>query len=187
VGDAELVRGARAGEEAAWDTIIRTHQEAMFRLAYLLLGDVHDAQDVAQDALVRGFRALDSFDLSRPLRPWLLRITSNLAHNRLRSVRRYLRAWRRLAQAEPARVTDLGERSGQQWEAQTLWQALRQLNRAEQEVVYLRYFLELSEAEMATILAVAPGTVKSRLHRALQRLRAIVDGEFPALRVERQE
>ena len=55
----------------------------------------------------------------------------------------------------------------------------------EQEVVYLRYFLDLSEAEMAASLDVPPGTVKSRLYRALNRLRAVVDEEFPALREER--
>jgi RNA polymerase sigma-70 factor (ECF subfamily) len=80
----------------------------------------------------------------------------------------------------------LGERSSQQWEAHTLWQAVRRLKSTEQEVIYLRYFLEQSEVEMAATLRVAPGTVKSRLHRALAQLRDLVDREFPALREERQ-
>ena len=84
-----------------------------------------------------------------------------------------------------APVTTLGERSAQQWEAQTLWEAVRRLSEREQEVVYLRYFLDLSEAEMAAALDVPPGTIKSRLHRALRRLRMVVDEEFPALREER--
>ena len=66
-----------------------------------------------------------------------------------------------------------------------MWEAVRRLSSREQEVVYLRYFLDLSEAEMAAALDVPPGTVKSRLHRALGRLRAVVDQDFPALREER--
>jgi RNA polymerase sigma-70 factor (ECF subfamily) len=70
----------------------------------------------------------------------------------------------------------------QQQEAHALWQAVRRLEQAEQEVIYLRYFLELSEAEMAAALEVAPGTVKSRLHRALRKLRQVVERDFPFLR-----
>jgi RNA polymerase sigma-70 factor (ECF subfamily) len=150
-----------------------------------LLGDAHEAEDVAQDTFIRAFRALHTFDTTRSLRPWLLTIASNLSHNKRRSVGRYLGALRRFY-SEPEPVAHLGERSGQQWEAQTLWQAVKRLNPHEQEVVYLRYFLEMSEAEMARTLQVAPGTVKSRLHRALNRLRKVVDVEFPALREERQ-
>jgi RNA polymerase sigma-70 factor (ECF subfamily) len=146
--------------------LVREHQEAVFRMAYLMLGDAQDAEDVAQDAFVRAFRALGSFDVERPLRPWLLRIASNLANNRRRTIGRYLAALRRVVQAEPAPVAHLGERTAQEWEARTLWEAVRRLNHAEQEVVYMRYFLGLSEVEMASALEIAPGTVKSRLHRA---------------------
>jgi RNA polymerase sigma-70 factor (ECF subfamily) len=59
-----------------------------------------------------------------------------------------------------------------------LWQAVRTLKQADQEVIYLRYFLELSEAELAQALGVAQGTVKSRLHRALSRLRAIIERDY---------
>jgi RNA polymerase sigma-70 factor (ECF subfamily) len=182
----ELIDQARRGDDRAWEELVREHQEAVFRMAYLLLGDALDAEDVAQEAFVRAFRALGSFDVERALRPWLLRIVTNLAHNRRRSIGRYLAALRRVVQAEPAPVAQLGERTSQEWEARTLWEAVRRLTRPEQEVVYMRYFLGLSEAEMASALEVAPGTVKSRLHRAMGRLRAVVDAEFPALREERR-
>ncbi len=58
---------------------------------------------------------------------------------------------------------------------------MRRLSRTDQEIIYLRYFLDLSVAETAEVLEVAPGTIKSRLHRALGRLRAIVEREFPSL------
>jgi RNA polymerase sigma-70 factor (ECF subfamily) len=165
--------------------LVRDHQEAIFRLAYLLLGDAHEAEDIAQDVFVRAFRALDTFDSTRPLRPWLLRITTNLAHNRRRSVGRSMTMIKKAISASPEYSTGLGERTSQQWEAQTLWEAVRRLSTHEQEVVYLRYFLDLSEAEMSATLDVPPGTIKSRLHRAMRRLRAVVDEDFPALREER--
>ena len=188
MGDSELIGRARMGDGAAWESLVSAQQEAVFRLAYLLLGDAQEAEDVAQETFVRAFRALDRFDADRSssIRPWLLSIAANLSHNRRRSIGRYLAALGRFVQARPEQVSYIGERTAQQWEAETLWQAVKRLKPNEQEVVYMRYFLDLSEAEMASAMGVAPGTVKSRLHRALQRLRGVVDQEFPALREERQ-
>ena len=181
--DPDLVLSAQQGAADAWETLLVQHQEAVFRLAYLLLGDADDAQDVAQEAFIRAYRALGRFDPARPLRPWLLRITANLARNRRRALGRYLaalqRAW--LAEPHPTEPAPVEALTAQQMAAQALWQAVRRLPPADQEVIYLRYFLELPEAEMAAALQVAPGTVKSRLHRALKRLRAVVEIEFPEL------
>ena len=186
--EAELVGRARQGDGEAWYRLVSSHQEAVFRLAYLLLRDASDAEDVAQEVFVRAFRALGTFDADRPLRPWLLRIASNLAHNRRRSLGRYLEALKRLYSAPETATSSASpaESMAKRWEAETLWSAIKHLKPSEQEVVYLRYFLELSEAEMAVAMNVAPGTVKSRLHRALGRLRLVVDERYPALREERQ-
>jgi RNA polymerase sigma-70 factor, ECF subfamily len=190
LNDIERIGRAREGDQAAWEALVSEHQEAIFRLAYLLLGDAQEAEDVAQETFVRAFRALDRFDTDRfsSMRPWLLSIATNLARNRRRSVGRYMAALRRMVQAVPPEeaVASLGERSVPQWEEQTLWQAIKRLRPAEQEIVYMRYFLEMSEADMASALGMPHGTVKSRLHRALSRLRLVVDKEFPALREERQ-
>ena len=180
-----VISRAQQGDEAAWEALVREHQQPVFRLAYLLLGSVDEAGDVAQETFVRAFRALDRFDIERPLRPWLLSITTNLSHNRRRSIGRYLAALRRANEEPTVAFSSLGDSSERQWEAETLRQAVHRLKPGEQEVVYMRYFLELSEAEMALALKVAPGTVKSRLHRAMARLRSVVDRDFPSLREER--
>lgn len=180
--EAELVNAARAGDGSAWEALLRAHHPAAFRLAYLLLGDSAEAEDAAQEALIRAHRALARFDAARPFRPWLLRITANAARNRQRSLGRYFAALQRFLRAEPERVLNVPAYTEQQQEAHALWQAVRRLEQAEQEVIYLRYFLELSEAEMAAALEVAPGTVKSRLHRALRKLRQVVERDFPFLR-----
>lgn len=185
MSEPDLIASARQGDAAAWETLARQYQEPVFRLAYLLVGDADEAEDVAQEAFIRALQALDRFDASRPLRPWLLRITANLARNRRRSVGRYWAALQRLFWAQPNAAMNVEDKSLQRLEAQHLWQAVRRLNPADQQVIYLRYFLSVPEAEMATVLGVAPGTVKSRLHRALNRLRAIVEREFPLLQKER--
>jgi len=177
VTEDQLIREARAGDGDAWEALTRQHQEPVFRLAYLLLGDPDDAQDVTQEAFVRAYYQLNRFRDGLPLRPWLMRIASRLAHNRHRSVRRYLQALARLAR-EPQ---DDREGLHASSRADELWRAVRRLSPAFQEVIYMRYFLELSEEETAAALDVPAGTVKSRLHRALQQLRKVIADEHPEL------
>lgn len=186
MSEANLIQQARRGDEVAWAMLVGQYQEAVFRLAYLLLADADEAKDVAQEVFIRAFYALDRFDSSRPLHPWLLSITTNLARNRQRSLGRYLAAVTRWFQTEPEPVMpNPGDEHLRQQEAKTLWQAVQRLSRADQEIIYLRYFLELSVEEAAEAAEIAPGTVKSRLHRALNRLRTTVMEEFPTLQEER--
>jgi RNA polymerase sigma-70 factor (ECF subfamily) len=184
VTETEQITRASQGDEAAWVGLVRQQQEAVFRLAYLLLGDADDAEDVTQEVFIRAFRALDRFDTARPLRPWLLEITRNQCYNWRRALRRHLAALTRWGQVAPSADVDPNEQMVQHWKADALWQAVRRLRATDQEVVYLRCFLELSVEETAQALAIAPGTVKSRLSRALDRLRGVVEREFPGLREE---
>jgi RNA polymerase sigma-70 factor (ECF subfamily) len=156
------------------------HQEAVFRLAYLLLGDPDDAQDVAQEAFLRAWRHLLTFDATRPLRPWLLSISANLARNRRRSAGRYIAALMRAFRDEPP-VERIEDQSVRSLQAGELWKAVQNLNLMDQQIVYLRYFLELPVAETSQILQIPEGTVKSRLSRALEKLREIIQHDFPVL------
>ena len=105
-------------------------------------------------------------------------IAANLARNRLRSLGRYLAVLGRFARGEELVTRDEAANG----ESGLLWQAVRRLSQADQEIIYLRYFLEMSESETSEALRVAVGTVKSRTHRALGRLRTVIENEFPALR-----
>lgn len=169
--DADLISRAREGDEPAFDALMKQHQEAVFRFAYLLLGDRDEADDLAQESFIRAFRMLNRFDLERPFRPWLLKITANLAANRRRAAGRYFAALRRWFVLTPASDPKVEQEAIQREETHALWEAVRRLAQPDQEVIYLRYFLELSEADSAEALGIAVGTVKSRLHRALARLR----------------
>jgi RNA polymerase sigma-70 factor (ECF subfamily) len=179
-----MIERAQRGDDAAWDVLVRQHQTAVFRLAYLLLGNAADAEDCAQETFERAWRAFGRFDPARPLQPWLLQIAANGARNKRRSAGRYMHALRRLVTFAPVSEqtsTLFAEHDA----ADTLWQAIRRLGGSDQELLYMRYFLELGEADIAAALQIAPGTVKSRQHRALARLRKVVAMEFPDLREER--
>jgi RNA polymerase sigma-70 factor, ECF subfamily len=184
VSETELISRARKGDEAAYTALVELHQEAVFRLAYLLLGDSGDADDVAQETFIHAFRALHRFDTSRPLRPWLLRITTNLARNRWRSISRYVAMIQRMGRSDSEMIERTAKDESAHWDAQALREAVGKLDRADQEVIYLRFFLDMTVDETADVLKIPAGTVKSRLHRALGRLRSLVDYEFPQLRKE---
>ena len=188
MNETELIQQACQGDQAAWSTLLRMHYQAVYRLAYLFMANGDDAADVTQDVFVRTFRTLDRLDPTLPLRPWLLRVTTNLARNRHRDIKRYVAALTRWWSESPEPVEPPpGDLFQQQWEARTLWLATRRLKRTDQEIIYLRYFLELSVDETAAVAEIAPGTVKSRLHRALSRLRRVIEREFPELQEERVE
>jgi RNA polymerase sigma-70 factor (ECF subfamily) len=187
VSEDELIERARQGDGAAWETLVREHQEPAYRLAYLMLGDAQQAEDVTQEAFIRAYRGIEGFDATRPFRPWMLSITANLARNQRRSLGRYFAALRSLVSSAPDRDIVRGPDHieggvSQRWETQTVWRAIRRLDQKDQQVIYLRYFLEVPIAEAAAVLGVAEGTVKSRTHRALNRLQAVIDRDFPSLR-----
>jgi len=152
------------------------YQGIAFRTAYLLTGSAADAEDAAQTAFVKAWRALPRFRAGSPFRPWLLRIVANEAHNRRRSAGRAYALQLRAAAAEPsgdAAPSPEGTMLGRE-EREVLVAAVQRLDERDRDVLTCRYLLELSEEETATVLDVRRGTVKSRAARALARLRTEV-------------
>lgn len=151
---------------------MRRHQESAFRTAYLIVGDAAEAEDAAQEAFVKAYYALARFRPGAPFRPWLLRIAANEALNRHTARGRRVRLAMRAAETLPADPVPSPERAALDAERRdTVLRALETLRPEDRRVIAFRYFLDLSEAEMATALDCARGTVKSRLARALGRLR----------------
>ena len=178
--DPTLIRRAANGDAAAWEPLVLAHQQPVFRLAYLLLGDADDAEDIAQETFLRAWKFLKRFDETRSLRPWLLSITANLSRNRRRSAGRYVSALMRAFREQP-KESPPDEISVQITEANELWRAVQQLDMHDQQIIYLRYFLDLPVSETAEVLQIADGTVKSRLSRALEKLRRIIHQDHPVL------
>jgi RNA polymerase sigma factor (sigma-70 family) len=171
--DAELIERARRGDVDAYEELVRRHQRVAVRTAFLVAGGAIEAEDAAQEAFVRAFRALPRFQAGAPFRPWLLAIVANEARNRRRAEGRRERLVLRLAEDRPegdaAPSPEAAVLAGEQREA--LLTALWAMRPEDRLVIGYRYFLELSEDEMASAMNVARGTVKSRLSRALRRLR----------------
>jgi RNA polymerase sigma-70 factor, ECF subfamily len=177
--DVELVERARRGDLRAWETIVRSYQGIAFRTAYLLSGSTADAEEAAQDGFVKAYRALGRFRRGAPLRPWLLRIVANEARNRRRTAgRREALALRAAAADRPGDAVPSPEAALLAGESRTrLLEAVNALSEEHRLAVACRYFLELTEEETAAALGVRRGTVKSRLSRALARLREDLEEE----------
>lgn len=170
-GENDLVERARNGDLVAFELLVAHHQQMALRVAYAIAPI--DAEDVVQEAFVKAYQALPQFRRDAPFRPWVLRIVSNEAHNH---VRRQVRQTR-LAVRESARraTAPLGVPESaviDEEDRRRLVDAISRLRAADRELIAMRWFAGLSEAEMATALDCRPGTVKSRLSRALRRLRA---------------
>ena len=173
--EADLIARARRGDEDACAAIVRAHQQPMFRTALLIGGDAADAEDAVQEAFVRALRALDRFRDGEPLRPWLIAIVANEARNRRRSAGRRTGLLLRAVAAgegDPGAAVDAGpEHAALAAERRdALLTALGRMREDDRLVISCRHLLDLSEAETAAALGVRPGTVKSRLSRALARL-----------------
>jgi RNA polymerase sigma-70 factor (ECF subfamily) len=178
----QLIEQARGGSQAAWTELVRLHQQALFRFAYLRMGDADEAEDATQEALIRAYRHLRRFDTGRPLRPWLFSIVNRVASNRRRALGRYWSAVLRWAGEQVPTVVAEPEADGQRrLDQASVWQAIQGLNAMDQSIIYLRYFLEFSVEEGAQALGIAEGTVKSRTSRALARLEVVIEKEFPGL------
>ncbi len=157
----------------AYEQIVEQHQATAFRVAWLITGSSADAEEAAQDAFLKAYRALGRFRDGAPFRPWLLRIVANEARNRRiaagRRERLTLRALEEQRHDEPVASpeAELLEADARE----ELIAALQRLDERDRLAIACRYFLELSEAETAAALDCRRGTVKSRLSRALDRLR----------------
>ncbi len=181
--EASLIAHAQRGDTQAYAALVREFEQIAFRAAFLITHDADEAADAAQEAFVRAYRALGSFKAGHPFRPWILRIVTNQALNRVQTLQRRTRATERYAltlmdQDRPSPEHTVAEHQRHE----TLMRAVQKLTPDEQTLISLRYFLELPENEVAQTLNIPLGTVKSRLHRTLARLREIIRREFPDLR-----
>jgi RNA polymerase sigma-70 factor (ECF subfamily) len=166
----DLIQHAQAGDREAFAALFEQYKNLVYKTAYLLLGDAHEAEDALQDVFLSVHKALASFDRRKgAFTTWLYRVTLNhcLNHRRRRTHHSSFE------DISPTRVADFpGARLA---EDDSLWQATRSLSDKQQAVVILRYYWDLPYAEIASILDVPLGTVKSRLDLALKTLRKILE------------
>jgi RNA polymerase sigma-70 factor (ECF subfamily) len=180
-GETLLVRRCLAGDDAACAELVAENQRMVFQLAFHLLGDYEEARDLSQDVFLQVFRTLDRFRGQSALRTWIYRIAVNLARNRQRWWRRRLRSDQVSLDAHVEQHGDdvLTDASATPeaafWQKETaarVWQALEALPFEQRTAIVLRELDGLSYEDIAFSLGIAIGTVKSRLTRAREALRA---------------
>ncbi len=175
--ETDLIGRAKRGDTHAYEELVYAHQGIAFRTAYVIAGNAADAEEAAQDGFVKAWRALGRFREGAPFRPWLLQIVANEARNRRRSAGRRAHLALRAATEEPSGdAAPSPEASLLSAETrETLLAAVNELPEDQRTVIGLRFFVGLSEQEVADALKLPTGTVKSRSARALERLRESYD------------
>jgi RNA polymerase sigma-70 factor (ECF subfamily) len=172
--ESDLVERAQRGDVDAYERLVERYADMALRTAWLIAGSQSDAEDAAQEAFFKAYRAMARFRPGSEFRPWLLKIVGNEARNLRRGAGRQERL--RLRAGEDLRARDAAPSPQPQVEAaEEREQLLRAVNRLRDDdrlVIACRYFLELSTEETARVIGSPVGTVKSRLSRALDRLKS---------------
>lgn len=164
-----LARRARGGDHQAFAELVRRSQGAVFGLCYRLLGERDAASDAAQEAFVRAYSALASFDPSLRFDTWVLRIARNHCYDLLR--RRQPQAEEEEAALTADGAPSVLDRLESAEVTRRLEGALESLPASDREVLSLYYVQHRKTKEIAQLLGVAPGTIMARLFRAREKLR----------------
>ena len=184
LSDQEIMLRCRQGQSGLLDLLIDRHGADLYTFCLRLCGSRADADDLFQDSWLAVLRHIARYDAQKPFRPWLFTISLNLRRDRFRRARRWIRA---LAghQAESGRAEKLRAKGSLSPEAAAsgdedkvrLDAALGRLAESQRLPLLLHYYCGMPLAQVADVLGLAPGTVKSRLSRAREQLRRYLQEE----------
>ncbi len=172
--DWECVQKVQGGDADAFETLVRRHEKKIFNLLYRWLGDYDDAADVAQEVFLAAFRAIKRFRGDSSFATWLYRIGVNHAKNRQKSlqVARQRQQAREVSDAPSDPASDPAEGVEQRERHDLVQRGLNELDADDALLILLHDLQEVRYEEISETLDIPLGTVKSRLHRARQALRA---------------
>jgi len=183
-----LITGLRQGAEQAYELLIQRYQQPVYNLVYRLMNDPADASDVVQEVFLKIFRNISHFRKGSTLKTWIYRIAVNEAHNHRRWFTRHQRPEVAFAVGEDTsgpheeNLADPGrspfELTSNEETRVLVEQALAKLNPKFRAAVVLRDIEDLSYEEIAVVLEVSLGTVKSRILRGREALRKILEGRL---------
>ena len=160
-------------DRAEYTAFVAARHRALFRTAYLITGDFHQAEDLLQVALTKAFLSWSKVSAARSPEAYVRRIIANQS----------VSWWRRRSSGEvPTAVVEAGTTSGhepQVTESDETWRALTRLPRQQRAVLVLRYYEDMSEAEIADTLGIARGTVKAHANKALKTLAQQLGADMP--------
>jgi len=181
--DRQDVKLAQQGDDLAFTRLVERYQTPVFNMCYRMLGDPDHAEDAAQESFLRAYRNINRFDLERSFAAWLLSITSNYCIDQLRrrrigfiSIDQQLDNNDRPMQLADARAVHPESALAQREEHGSLHNTLNNLKAIDRAVIVLRYWYDMSDAEIAETLHISVPAVKSRLFRARREIAARLNG-----------
>jgi RNA polymerase sigma-70 factor, ECF subfamily len=175
--DYRLIERCRAGDSTAVENFVHTYQQDVYRLALSILDDSSEAEDATQEALLAALRALDSFQGESSLKTWLISITVNICRTRLQHHKRRERVAKILwgiLRLQSSRLLSVEENAIRNESDESLWRAIHRMDEKHRIPIVLRYYHDLSVAEIANILQIPEGTVHSRLNTARRHLHEVL-------------
>jgi RNA polymerase sigma-70 factor (ECF subfamily) len=167
LSEKQILEEVQRGNKEAYGVIVKRYMQSAY---YIALGFVHnqqDALDVSQDAFIKAFRKIKMFDTSKPFFPWFYRLMRNLCID-------HLKKKQRLKEIPLDDIPVLSSEKEDRELKKALWKGIEELPFEQREVVILRYFRQLSYAEIAELIGKPLGTVMSSLFYAKKKLKGIV-------------
>ncbi len=171
----ELVEAARRLDEAAWAEIYRRHAQQVYAYIYYRLGDQHTAEDLAADVFVKALAGIKGYAWrGTPLLAWLYRIAHNVTIDYRKSAARRMQ---HQSAGEPDGLVERYDRLGALDARTDMMNALRGLTDDQQQVIILRFYQAMSNADVANVMGKPEGAVKALQARGLRSLRRILEGQ----------
>lgn len=174
----QAIQRLKQGDMSGLEYLVHRHQVRAVRTAYLITRDLGLAEDIVQDSFIRAYRAMRGFDGKRPFEPWFLRSVVNAAVKMMQRSARQVGVGDKADATLFAEIIARVESVEQQVESieiqNEIWGAMQKLSPRQRAVIVQRYFLEMSEKEMALESGAATGTIKWLLNAARERLRSLL-------------
>ncbi len=183
--DFELVKAFREGDEKAFEELVRRYQRQVANIIYLTLGNREEVEDLTQEVFIRVYRSLHRFDFGASLYSWIYRIATNLCIDEIR--RRKIKKTLSLdffqegkleREQKSKKQSDSLDRVLEQEKKEIIREALQKLSPIHRTALVLREYEDLSYAEIASTLKIRPQAVKSRIFRARQELKSLLQDYF---------
>lgn len=182
IGDAECVKRVQRGDVDAFEVLVSRHQKATFNLVYRLLGDYEEAADIAQEVFLSAFKSIQQFRGDANFSTWLYRIAFNHASTRRKSLQLAQQRHQPLDGSELMRddgsFPDPEQTIEKKEIQQRVQRALNRLHKDDAAIIVLRDLQDAPYEEVAQVLQIPVGTVKSRLHRARRALKELLSPHY---------
>jgi RNA polymerase sigma-70 factor (ECF subfamily) len=177
LSDGDISRGCRQNDPKAWRHLIRANTALVYRIAMRMLRDRRDAEDASQEVFMRVYRSIESHDPTRPIAPWISKITYNACLKRISKKNGVEKKEFALSTDNPAE--EISENTPEiqltkKQMANTIEKALDRISAQDRALIAMRYSEGFTDSEIAESTDMPVGTVKTRLHRARGKLRKIL-------------